>query len=142
MPHRIRSRGWLSAVVGALLFGLLVILGLLLSNQGDIAEAELRRSDSTRLADDLRQSSDDLTRMARLYVSTGERRYRDYFEEIIAIRNGTAPRPDRYDLVYWDLVGPDDVRPRAEGEPKALEDLMFETGITVEEFSLLSEAEA
>ncbi len=132
----------LSVVLGALLVGLFVVLGLLVLAQGDIRGAEERRSNSVRLADDLRQSSDDLTRMARLYVSTGESRYRDYFEEILAIRNGSAPRPDRYDLLYWDLVGPDDVRPRGAGEPRALEDLMVEAGITVEEFSRLREAEA
>ena len=42
--------------------------------------------------------------MARMYVVTGEPRYATWFEEILAIRNGTAPRPERYDLVYWDLV--------------------------------------
>lgn len=120
----------------------MVVLGLLVLVQGDIREAEERRSNSARLADDLRQSSDDLTRMARLYVSTGEPRYRDHFEEIVAIRNGSTPRPDRYDLVYWDLVGPDDVRPRGAGEARALEDLMIEAGITDKEFGLLREAEA
>ncbi len=123
--------------VGASLVGLFVILGLLVVTQQDIRGAEERRADSFLLADQLRQSSDDLTRMARLYVSTGEPRYRLWFEEIIAIRNGSAPRPDRYDLVYWDLVGPDDTRPRDAGEPRALEDLMAEEGFTVEEFNTL-----
>ncbi len=132
----------MSFLLGALLIGLFVILGLLVLTQGDIREAEERRSSSARLADDLRQSSDDLTRMARLYVSTGEPRYRDHFDEIVAIRNGSAPRPDRYDLVYWDLVGPDDVRPRGAGEPRALEDLMIEAGITAQELTMLREAEA
>lgn len=132
----------MSVVLAALLAGLFIVLGLLVSVQGDMRDVEDRRSESVRLADDLRRSSDDLTRMARLYVSTGEPRYRDWFEEIIAIRNGSAPRPDRYDLVYWDLVDPDDVRPRGAGEPKALEDLMIAAGFTVEEFILLREAEA
>lgn len=128
--------------LSALLVGLFIVLGLVVATQEDIRDAEERRSESVRLANDLRHSSDDLTRMARLYVSTGEPRYRDWFPEIIAIRNGFAPRPDRYDLVYWDLVGPDDVRPRAAGEPRALKDLMVEAGFTVEEFILLREAEA
>lgn len=131
----------LSFLLGILLIGLFVILGLLVMAQGDIREAEERRSTSTRLALNLRHSSDDLTRMARLYVSTGESRYRDYFNEIVAIRDGLAPRPDRYDLVYWDLVGPDDVRPRGAGEPLALGELMIEAGITAQEFSKLREAE-
>ena len=64
------------------------------------------RNCSDLLADELRQSSDDLTRMARLYAITGVLRYREHFEEILAIRNGEAPRPSQYNLVYWDLVGP------------------------------------
>ncbi len=90
----------LSFLLGVLLIGLFVILGLLVMTQGDIREAEERRSVSVRLADDLRQSSDDLTRMARLYVSTGESRYPHYFKEIVTITAGSAPRPDRYDLAY------------------------------------------
>lgn len=67
-------------------------------------EAEKVRLDSLRLADHLRQSSDDLTRMARTYVATGEQRYEKYFHDIIDIRNGKAPRPANYDEVYWDYI--------------------------------------
>ncbi len=132
---------WLSAALVALLVGLFVILGLLVTTQDSIKDAQERRSNSVMLADGLRQSSDDLTRMARLYVSTGEPRYREWFDEIIAIRDGTAPRPERYDLVYWDLVGPDDQRPRASGEPRSLVDLMEDAGFTAEELDLLHVAE-
>ena len=64
--------------------------------------AEARRSESLRLAYELRQTSDDLTRMARSYVATGEPRYLAWFREILAIRAGTAPRPVDYDGIYWD----------------------------------------
>ena len=45
------------------------------------------------LADELRQTSDDLTRMARLYVATGNPIYKDYYQEILDVRDGKAPRP-------------------------------------------------
>lgn len=45
------------------------------------------------LANKLRQSSDDLTELARLYVITGEKKYRDYYNETLSIRNGSAPFP-------------------------------------------------
>ncbi|MGL5741816.1 MAG: hypothetical protein ACRCXC_04350 [Legionella sp.] len=48
----------------------------------------------------MRQSSDDLTDMARMYIITGEKKYRDYYDEIMAIRNGTSPRPINYDELY------------------------------------------
>jgi hypothetical protein len=41
------------------------------------SEAENRRTESFLLADSMRQSSNELTRMVRMYVSTGEPRYRD-----------------------------------------------------------------
>ena len=42
--------------------------------------------------------------MVRLYVATGDPRYRAYYEEILAIRAGTAPRPRGYDSSFWDRV--------------------------------------
>ncbi|MDE0608944.1 MAG: hypothetical protein OXH77_03395 [Anaerolineaceae bacterium] len=57
------------------------------------------------LADGLRQTSDDLTRMVRLYAVTGDPLYKDYFDQILAIRNGEQARPTRYyQIPYWDLV--------------------------------------
>ena len=40
-----------------------------------VAEAEQRRFESIVLADELRQSSDDLTRFARMFVQTGDERF-------------------------------------------------------------------
>ncbi len=103
-------------------------------------ESEHRRYVSYKLADELRQSSDDLTRMARLFVATGEERFAEYFEEILSIRMGKKPRPTEYDLVYWDLVDEDGKRPRPNGEAISLDDLMVAQGFTVEEFRKLTEA--
>ena len=66
--------------------------------------ADTTRSDSLRVMDELRQSSDDLTRMARTYAATGDQRFVDYFNQILDIRSGKAPRPLQYGRVYWDLV--------------------------------------
>ena len=52
----------------------------------------------------MRQSSNDLTRMVRLYATTGDARYRRYYDEILAIRRGEAPRPRDYDSSFWDRV--------------------------------------
>lgn len=119
------------------LFGSLLLLS---KTQEEIAASEYRRFASFKLADELRQSSDDLTLMARLYVTTGEQRFADYFREILEIRSGERPRPQDYDLVYWDLVGKDGQRPRPDGTAMSLEDLMFEQGFSLLEFSKLSEA--
>ena len=44
-----------------------------------VAEAQDRRFQSILLADELRQSSDDLTRFARMFVQTGDERFEEYF---------------------------------------------------------------
>ncbi len=123
-----------------LLFLLFGSLWAIVWIQHRITDAEERRFRSVRLADELRQSSDDLTRMARLYVVTGEKHYADWFHEILAIRDGQRPRPQRYDLVYWDLVRPGAGPPRPDGELASLESLMVEEGFTLEEFQKLNEA--
>ncbi|MBT0773257.1 response regulator [Kineosporia sp. J2-2] len=104
--------------------------------------AEARRSQSLRLAYELRQTSDDLTRMARTYVVTGQTRYRDWFQEILAIRDGTAARPDNYDKIYWDVVTDTGERPSSFGAPVAFADLAAGAGFTPRELGLLATAKA
>ena len=106
-----------------------------------ITASSERRFESYKLADELRQSSDDLTTMARLYVSTGDERFAIQFQEILDIRSGEAPRPDNYDRVYWDLVVKDGEQPEASGEAVSLESRMIEEGFTTLEFSKLSESQ-
>ena len=106
-----------------------------------ITASSERRFESYKLADELRQSSDDLTTMARLYVSTGDERFAIQFQEILDIRSGEAARPDNYDRVYWDLVIKDGERPGASGEAVSLENRMIEEGFTTLEFSKLSESQ-
>ena len=93
---------------------------------------------SFALSDQMRQSSNDLTRMVRLYVTTGEERYRRYYDEILAIRRGEAPRPRRLRLL---LLGPRARRGRAgerTGPPRSLQTLMREAGFAAEEFTALN----
>lgn len=106
-----------------------------------ITESWAQRERAFQLADELRQSSDDLTRMARTYAVTGDERYRQYFQEILDIRNGKAPRPTDYHLVYWDLVVADGERPRARGETVSLHELMENAGFTAAELAMLEESE-
>lgn len=92
------------------------------------------------LADELRQSSDDLTKMVRLYLVTGEVKYKNDFYEILAIRNGESPRPVNYHQIYWDLVT-DGTRPRPFGSAVSLKELMIQHHFTLEEFNLLETAQ-
>ena len=91
-------------LLGVLVAGLLVVAWLQVRAAQAQTDAENRRTASFLIADSLRQSSNDLTNMVRLHVATGRPRYRDYYEEILAIRDGTAPRPRGYDSSFWDRV--------------------------------------
>ncbi|RTL50464.1 MAG: diguanylate cyclase, partial [Rhodocyclaceae bacterium] len=107
-----------------------------------IDRANERRYQSFVLAEELRQSSDDLTRMVRTYVVTGDPIYKQHYQEILDIRDGRKARPVDYENVYWDLVLADDHRPRPSGEAVPLLDLMKQAGFTEEEFAKLAEAKA
>jgi class 3 adenylate cyclase/CHASE3 domain sensor protein len=126
-----------------------VLLLLLVSNSfisrkkaNELAEAELQKYYSYQLADELRQSSDDLTRMARTYAVTGNEKYQKFFNRILTIRNGETPRPQDYNDIYWDLVTGDAEQDSADaGEKISLESRMLSAGFTVQEFSLLKDSQ-
>ncbi len=92
------------ATFGLLVAALIVVTTLQLAGSQRQSDAENRRAESFLVADSMRQSSNELTNMVRLYVSTGDPRYRDYYNEILAIRSGAAPRPRGYDSSFWDRV--------------------------------------
>ena len=112
-----------------------------LDNEARIMETADRRYRSYLLADELRQSSDDLTRMARTYTVTGDAKFKAYFDRIQAIRKGESPRPADYHNIYWDFVSATGAPPRRDTPPRALKELVREAGFTETEFELLQEAE-
>ncbi|WP_421302390.1 methyl-accepting chemotaxis protein [Aeromonas veronii] len=93
------------------------------------------------LADELRQSSDDLTRLGRTYVITKDPAYEQQYMRILAIRNGEQPRPDGYNRIYWDFVAANGQNPRPDSNVRrGLIDLMKDTGFTDGELAKLNEA--
>ena len=129
------------AAMGLVLLGAFACLYLLYQSTQAVAETEERRYLSYLLADEMRQSSDDLTRMARVYVVTGDPKYLEIYNAILDIRNGKKPRPIAYERIYWDFVADDGRAPRGSAETVSLNDLMKKAGFTEEEFALLSESE-
>ena len=128
------------------LLGVVVVLAVLLSivtllqvrTATKRSEAERQRVTSFRLSDGMRQSSNDLTRMVRLYVTTGDPRYRRYYDEILAIRSGDAPRPLDYDSSFWDRVLADGDGKVRRGPPAALTELMRRAHFSTDEFAALA----
>ncbi len=123
-----------------LLVGLVSVSYLVAKGQQTVAAAERQRFESWKLADELRQSSDDLTRMARTFVVTGDATYERYYNDILAIRNGAQPRPQGYGGIYWDFVAAGG-EPGAPGPAIALKRLMREMAFTEAELAKLQEAQ-
>lgn len=126
-----------------LLAGAVMVEAILLRGiEREVEAAQQRRYESYKLADELRQSSDDLTRFARTYAVTGETRYRDYYWKSLDIRNGKSIRPEGYEGVYWDLVIAKLLpEPPEEDGAMSLEARMVKAGFTVDEFNKLKQAQ-
>lgn len=104
-----QKANFLIAVFETIILGVMIILLFFMNhlNQELKVNSEERIS-MLLLADELRQSSDDLTHFARTYVVTGNKEFQDRYFNVLDIRNGKKPRPLNYDAIYWDL--PKEVR--------------------------------
>jgi len=112
-----------SFIVTLALAALTIVAMLRVSGmEAEAAAASSKRYQSYLLADELRQSSDDLTRLARTYVVTGDLAYEQQYMDILDVRNGK--------------------KPRASGGTVALATLMKQAGFSDQEFGKLKEAEA
>ena len=129
------------ALMIALSAGTAVVLYLMLLNQTSLIDSEEVRFRSYQRADELRQSSDDLTRLARTFVVRGEPKFEKMYWDVLAIRNGEQPRPQHYQRIYWDLVSAGGDKPRPDGDAVALQKLMEQLGFTDKEFAKLETAQ-
>jgi diguanylate cyclase (GGDEF)-like protein/PAS domain S-box-containing protein len=129
---------WL-IVVALMIF--VVMFVFYLREEKQVEYANNQRLISYRLADELRQSSDDLTRMARDYVITGKPNYKKLYQEILDIREGRKSRAHPQDHIYWDLLQMDPSYQRpADYKSIPMLSLMREAGFTDAEFANLAEA--
>jgi signal transduction histidine kinase len=94
------------------------VTGFLFFNQRSLAESQRARFDFYLLANELRQSSDMLTRFARVFIQTGDERYRQNYNDMLALHRDDRTRPVDYAGLYWDMLAgkPESLRvfPRAE----------------------------
>jgi methyl-accepting chemotaxis protein len=109
------------AITTMFLVGVAVVVTLLFLQQGALLGRVESRFTSYRLAIELMDSSNDLTRLARTYAVTGDARYEKEYWDILAVRNGE--------------------KPRADGRKIALRELMVQAGFTEAEFAKLKAAE-
>lgn len=124
---------------------IVVVLGILIivlnQSHGNLVKSQENQYESFKLADQLRQSSDDLTRMVRTYVATGNSEFEREYWAVLDIRNGKIPQPIDYNNIYWDFVSATGQKPRADGIVVSLQDLMKKQGFTETEFAELDLAQ-
>ena len=134
-----------------LMLGIVLLLGcsffVVAYEQEEYERALDEMSTSIRLAEELRQSSNDLTRLARTYISTGDILYKKQFNMVVDIRDGKQPRPENYSLAYWDLKAvkknsQQDEYSERFGEAVPLLDLLRRAGVTNEEVLVLEKSKA
>ena len=97
----------------------------------------------TSLADELRQSSEDLTRVARTYILTGDPVFKKQFFDILAIRNGEMSRPRNYSSTFWHVSNLNDageISDRDKAVP--LQTLIDNSGLADSELELLHLAQS
>lgn len=104
VKHKFTSFSRRLSFTASLLVVLAITFGIYVWTEKQIDAAHRLRYQSFLLADQLRQSSDDLTRLMRLYVETGNPRYKHYYQEVIEIRDGKKIRPLNYQGIYWDFI--------------------------------------
>jgi signal transduction histidine kinase/CheY-like chemotaxis protein len=138
--HTLNRRFFVTTSVMVALLAVFAVL--LFFGQRELKLTTSRRYASYLLADELRQSSDDLTRMARTFVLTGEPRFERMYWEILAIRNGEAPRPRDYERIHWDFVaGEAGFAPVYDAGLVSLRARMEQLGFTATELSKLEDAQ-
>lgn len=124
-----------------LLFVLLGISVYYLIEAGlELEESNRNKYTSYLLANELRQSSDNLTKMVRSYVATGDEKYRTIYQDIVDIRAGNKARPEGYDGIYWEFFIAGEQVGGSSGKSVALLEMMRQAGITPEELDLLDQS--
>ncbi|WP_413288792.1 methyl-accepting chemotaxis protein [Bdellovibrio sp. HCB337] len=110
----------LSITSGILILTLICVIVVTVKIEMMMNEAHSNKFISFGLANDLGQSSEDLTRLARTYVVTGDAKYKDMYWDIVKVRSGEKARPD--------------------GTKVSLTELFKKQGFTDEEMGKLTEA--
>ncbi|MGQ9456343.1 MAG: ATP-binding protein [Armatimonadota bacterium] len=132
-------------LIYGLFFVLLIAIGVLAAllyvNEVKLTESQRIRFESYLLADELRQSFDDMTRFVRSYVITGDPKYKRMYYEVLAIHKGRKPRPENYNRVYWDFIAAGILVNTRVGQALSLQARMSRLGFTDAEFHKLNEAQ-
>ena len=131
----------LGTLASIALFLLILAIFDLVKESQELKSIEYNRFLMFEKADELRQSSDELTRYARTYANTGDSQYKDIYFRILDIRNGFAKRPADYSSIYWDISEPTRSQRHPLGQSSSLKSEMKKLPYLPYEFEKLEESE-
>lgn len=82
----------------------------LYKEQNTYAKIIKEKAECEKIINEIRQNSEDLTRLARLYTNTKDSLFRDQYFEVLNINKGQAPRPEKFNRIYWNVLTTKDHR--------------------------------
>lgn len=128
---------------------LMVLVGAIIrmTQQLETANSQLRLADDTRyysylLTNELRNSTEEMTKLVRAFVMTGENKYEQQYYHLLGVRSGTRARPNDYEHFNWEVFTSGQRQSESEEVFIPLVDLMKKVGLTDQEVTLLEEAVA
>lgn len=126
-----------------LLYGALAVAFVVYVHaEKSIDHANEQRLLAIKLAQELKTSSDDLTRMARSYVITGDEKFRRIYQHILDVRDGLAPRPADITSISPDWLAAESslTQPPPQLPAEPLLKRMRDAGFTPQELQLLTQS--
>jgi len=98
-----------------------------------LVDAEEGRARAIEVCEEMQQTTNQLTRTSRRFVETGDPRFEEMYNLILAVRSGAAPRPANVRRDFWLHVMVDRLPPPLEGRPCPLVVLIAESGMSTDE---------
>ncbi len=118
------------AMIITFLFVLGIFSFLMYQNQRGLSNILQKQFNSYEIANELKQSSENLTRYCRTFVETGDFNWEKKFREVLDIRNGIAPRPDGRIISLTDSIKKLNFTETENDKLKKAEDYSNELAIT------------
>ena len=96
----------LSLILVVIFFTFIYFINSLYHTMQEYSEYKQIKYNMITKSDELRRSSNNLTRFARNYVVTKDKNYKDNYYKVLEIRNGTRFKPENYNRIYWSILEP------------------------------------
>jgi methyl-accepting chemotaxis protein len=149
MQNKLTQRMSIRQLFVWLVIVLAVLMGTIVSVTRELKDANLNldqahesRYYSFVLANEMRRTSEDLTKFGRAYVTTGDPNDEERYYYVLDVFNGKRARPKNYERFNWDLINTKQLRSAPSDTGVPLLELMKRAGFTAEELAKMQEAKA